>query len=347
MSNLLEIRELVVNYNTDQGIVKALDKISLTIEKGSVRGVIGESGCGKTTLARSILSILPDSAEIEQGEVLFQGQDILKKSEKELSSSIRGKAVALIPQDPFDSLNPVFTVGTQMWDIVVGRLSGKVSFNRRRRSRKEITEIFIDKLRQVQLYSSEILLSAYPHELSGGQKQRILIATALLLNPLLLVADEPTTALDVTVEAQILRLLKGLIREHRTSTLYITHDLAVASTICDSMTVMYCGQIVESAPVDSFFSNPAHPYSRDLLECLPKPRSEFKDIPGRVPSLIDPPDGCRFHPRCNRKLTQCCQKRPPEKEIVPGHWVRCYNPVLETNRKANRKQITNSQSQHA
>ncbi|TET12537.1 ABC transporter ATP-binding protein [Candidatus Aerophobetes bacterium] len=342
MSNLLEIRDLSVNYITDQGKVKALDKVNLTIGRGSVRAVIGESGCGKTTLARSILGILPSTAEIEKGEVLLQGDDILKKSEKELTT-MRGKTMTLIPQDPSDALNPVFTVATQMWDIIVPKLiSNKVCFNNRRKSRKKITRMFIDKLRHMQLPSPQRLLNRYPHELSGGQKQRILIGMALILNPLLVVADEPTTSLDVTVEAQILDLLRNLITEYKTSTLYITHNLAVASKISDFITVMYCGQIVESAPSDSFFSNPAHPYSRKLLECLPKSGSKFKDIPGGVPSLIDVPGGCRFHPRCDRKLTQCSQKEPLQKEIAPNHWICCYNPTLEKSTRVNDQQKTNA-----
>jgi oligopeptide/dipeptide ABC transporter ATP-binding protein len=183
----------------------------------------------------------------------------------------------------------------------------------------------------VQLPSASIFLNKYPHELSGGQKQRILIAIALLTNPALLVADEPTTALDVTVEAQITRLLKSLIKEHRTSTLYITHDLALASKVCDFITVMYCGQVVESAPSSSFFSNPAHPYSRKLLECLPKPDRELGEITGRVPSMINPPEGCSFHPRCDCILSQCSKKKPPLMEIAPAHWVCCFNPFFKRN----------------
>lgn len=341
MSKLLEIKELTVSYITDQGKGEVLDKVNLTIGKGLVRGLIGESGCGKTTLAKSILSILPNSAKIEKGKILFQGENILKKSEKELNTSIRGKAIALIPQDPSDSLNPVFTVGTQAQDIISRKLLDNVSFGNRKKSRKEIREMFIDKLKQVQLSSPRRLLDRYPHEFSGGQKQRILIAMTFLLNPLLIIADEPTTALDVTTEAQILELLRESISEHKASALYITHDLAVASKICDFITVMYCGQIFESAPSRSFFSSPVHPYSRKLIECLPNPEREFKSIPGRVASLIDPPEGCRFYPRCDRKLTQCSQKRLPKKQIAPNHFVYCCNPVLERNMKANKEQETN------
>jgi len=327
MENVIEVNKLTVSYVTDQGKVKALDDVYVTIKKGSVRGVIGESGCGKSTLAKSILQILPAAAEIESGEVLFHGVDLLRKSDNELRA-IRGKAITLIPQDPFDSLNPVFTIETQMRDIVAPKLFPKRIVLNRSKVREKIRRLVINKLKQVQLPSPEKLLCRYPHELSGGQKQRILIAAALLLNPLLVVADEPTTSLDVTVEAQILELLKDLISEYKTSTLYITHNLDVASAICDYITVMYCGQIIESAPSDSFFTNPAHPYSRKLLECLPKPGRGFIDIPGRVPSLIVAPQGCRFHPRCERRLKECSKERPPQMNIGAGHWICCYNPDL-------------------
>jgi len=329
MDKLLEIKNLTVNYFTDQGIVKALDEVNLTFKKGEVTGIIGESGCGKTSLARSILSSLPGGGKIEKGEILFQGEDLLKKSEKELSTSIRGKKITLIPQDPSDSLNPVFTVGTQMWDIIVPKLFNKVSLKNRSRIRQEVKKMFIDKLKEVQLPTPEMILNRYPHEVSGGQKQRILVAIALLTNPVLLIADEPTTSLDVTVEAQILLLLRNLINEYKTTTIYVTHNLAVSSIICDFITVMYCGQIVESAPSNSFFSNPAHPYSKSLLDCLPKEGSVFKDIPGRVPSLINPPEGCRFNTRCDCKNSKCdSSQKPPQIEIAPDHWVSCHNPIL-------------------
>ncbi len=342
MSSLCDIKQLTVNYITDQGRVKALDEVNLTIERGTVRGLVGESGCGKSTLAKSILRILPSSAQIdEKSQILFQGEDMLKKPEKELNA-MRGGKLTLIPQNPSDSLNPVFTIGTQMWDIVVPKLFPSRDYlGKRKKRRQEIARLFVNELKRVQLPSARMLLNRYPHELSGGQKQRILIAIALLTNPVLLVADEPTTALDVTVEAQIIQLLEILIKEHRTSTLYITHDLSVASKVCDLITVMYCGQIVESAPSISFFSNPAHPYSRKLLECLPKPDSELGEIPGRVPSLISPPEGCSFHPRCDRNLAQCSKKKPPRKEVTPAHWVCCYNPFLERNTKLSKKVVAN------
>jgi peptide/nickel transport system ATP-binding protein len=322
---LLEVKGLSVSYVGDQGRVRALDNVTLTIRRGSVRGIIGESGCGKSTLAKSILGILPSSALVEKGEIFIQNEDIVNMPRKELSN-LRGKIMALIPQDPSDSLNPVFTIGTQMWDIVAPKRLNKKALFYKPKEKRDVTRLFIDKMLQVQLPSPPRLLNSYPHELSGGQKQRILIAIALLVNPLILVADEPTTSLDVTVEAQIIHLLETLVRKNRTTTIFITHNLAVANKICDCITVMYCGQIMESAPTESFFSKPIHPYSVKLIESLPKIGSALKDIPGIIPSLVDPPSGCRFHPRCDHAVDKCSIERPPQKQVAPDHWVFCYNP---------------------
>lgn len=193
----------------------------------------------------------------------------------------------------------------------------------------------LDLLRSVHLGAPETLLRKYPHELSGGQRQRIMIAVALLVNPSLVIADEPTTALDVTVQAQIISLLRELVGQQGTSVLYITHDLAVASKIADRIVVMYAGQEVESAPTSAFFEMPAHPYTEKLLECLPNPEGIIRDIPGRVPTLINPPKGCRFHPRCDRRTEKCSQERPPWVEIAPEHWLRCYNGFRNTARGMN------------
>jgi len=325
MSSLVKIKNLYVNYNTEQGKAKVLDGVELELQKGVINGIIGESGCGKSTLAKTILSILPKAGEVEKGEIIFKGEDLLKMSRNELNKRINGKEITFIPQDPSNSLNPLFTIGVQMKDLVMTKL-----FNGKRKNMSKIKEMFIKHMKEVQLPSPEDILKRFPHELSGGQKQRILIAISMISKPSLIIADEPTTALDVTVEAQILELLKRIIKNNITSTLYITHNLAVASKICDIITVMYCGQIVESAPKDSFFMNPAHPYSRKLLECLPDVGRKIKDIPGGLPSLINPPEGCRFQTRCERKTSQCASSQKlPKKEISANHWVRCYNPYFK------------------
>jgi peptide/nickel transport system ATP-binding protein len=242
--------------------------------------------------------------------------------EEECNANIRGKAITLIPQDPFSSFNPLFTIGTQIWDIIGSKYENKGPSDAKKILGKRILEM----LNLVQLPTPEGLLRKYPHELSGGQRQRIMIAVALLLNPSLVIADEPTTALDVTIQAQILSLLRQLVDKHRASVLYITHDLAVSSKISDRIVVMYAGQEVESAPTRTFFASPAHPYARKLLECLPNPQGVIMDIPGRVPTLVDPPEGCRFHPRCDRAVERCHQQRPSRVEVGTDHWVRCYRP---------------------
>ena len=320
---MLEVKELVVHFETDRGMVEAIDGASLSILEGEVVGLVGESGCGKTTMARAILNVIPSPPGIIRGgTVIFRDREILTMDEEECNANIRGKAITLIPQDPFSSFNPLFTIGTQMWDIA----GSKYENNGHSDAKKILGKKILEMLNLVQLPTPESLLRKYPHELSGGQRQRIMIAVALLLNPSLVIADEPTTALDVTIQAQILSLLRQLVDKQRASVLYITHDLAVASRISDRIVVMYAGQEVESAPTRRFFASPAHPYARKLLECLPNPQGVIMDIPGRVPTLIDPPEGCRFHPRCDRAVERCHEERPSQVEIGTDHWVRCYRP---------------------
>jgi len=320
---LLEVKELVVHFETDRGMVEAIDGASLSISEGEVVGLVGESGCGKTTMARAILNVIPSPPGIIRGgSVIFRGREILTMDEEECNANIRGKAITLIPQDPFSSFNPLFTIGTQILDISGSKYENKESSD----AKKILGKKILNMLNLVQLPTPEGLLRKYPHELSGGQRQRIMIAVALLLNPSLVIADEPTTALDVTIQAQILALLRRLVDKQRASVLYITHDLAVSSKISDRIVVMYAGQEVESAPTRMFFASPAHPYARKLLECLPNPQGVIMDIPGRVPTLVDPPEGCRFHPRCDRAVERCHQERPSRVEIGTDHWVRCYRP---------------------
>jgi peptide/nickel transport system ATP-binding protein len=317
---LLEVHNLTVHFHTDRGVVQALDGADLTVKKGEVVGLIGESGCGKTTMARSVLRVLPPGGRLVSGSILFQGQDLLAMGEGELNGRVRGKRVTLVPQDPFNSFNPVFPVGTQIRDLLKwkGEEEGKS---------RDDEERIREMLNQVQIPSPGSQLKKYPHQFSGGQRQRLMIAMAFLPHPDLVIADEPTTALDVTVEAQILRLMKSLVQGREISVLFITHDLAVASGVCERIGVMYAGQDMETGPAEILFSDPRHPYTFELLASLPRPEGEIRDIPGDVPSLIQPPGGCRFHPRCPRAKENCSKEKPERTEVSAGHWVRCFYPL--------------------
>ena len=317
---LLSVSCLTVHFYTDRGVVKALDCAELSVGRGEVVGLIGESGCGKTTIARSVLRVLPPGGRIIDGTVLFSGQDLMKMRENDLNTSVRGKMITLIPQDPFNSFNPVFPVGTQIKDIMKWKGNAQ--------DVKEIDETQIrEMLEQAQIPSPRNQLKKYPHQFSGGQRQRLMIAMALLPGPSLVIADEPTTALDVTVEAQILQLMKSLVLGRGISVLFITHDLGVASQICERIVVLYAGQDMEDAPEDRLFSDPRHPYTKELLESLPNPEGKIRDIPGEVPSLVRPPEGCRFHPRCSRATDECSRQRPEKAAVAADHWVRCFHPV--------------------
>lgn len=336
--SILEIKNLTVHFHTDQGVVEAVDKVDLSIKKGETVGLVGESGCGKTTMGKTILRVLPEGVgKVVEGSIFFQGEDLLTFSEKEINSKVRGIAITLIPQDPFSSFNPVFTVGTQFKDII----RYKVGMERRNNGRERgllqrliprlgrgAKSLITEMLKSVQISSPEGQLHKYPHEFSGGQRQRIMIAMALCPRPALIIADEPTTALDATIGAQILDLLRDLTKQFQTSALFITHDLGVASDICDRIAVMYAGQIMELAPVDSFFKKPCHPYTRALLDSLPNPEGRIQTIKGDIPNLINPPKGCRFHPRCSQAVSDCDQRRPDVVELFPDHIVRCFNPRM-------------------
>ncbi len=337
MASLLSVRDLTVGFATDQGTVQVLDRVNLDIEPGEVVGLVGESGCGKTTLARSILGILPPgSARIGGGSIDFKGQDLLRMAPARLNDEVRGRRITFIPQDPYGSFNPVFTVGTQVMELMKwkspfladGRGRGPALLRRYPRSRRRRDrELVLARLREVRLPQPEEALRRYPHQFSGGQRQRLMIAMALLPSPDLVIADEPTTALDATIQAQILKLLRRLVKERGVSVLFTTHDLGTANEICDRIVVMYAGQEAESAPIGEFFTRPSHPYTQKLLESLPNPRGEIRDIPGEIPNLVDPPSGCRFHPRCSRATAECRQAPPPVTMLGPGHRVRCYHPI--------------------
>ncbi|WP_281684723.1 ABC transporter ATP-binding protein [Thalassobaculum salexigens] len=344
-SDLLRVRDLKVSFATDGGTAQVLDHVNLTIGRGQIVGLVGESGCGKTTLARSILGVLPkNSARLEAGTIEFDGVDLLTVDPNRLAATVRGRRISFIPQDPFSSFNPVFTIGAQIMDLMkwkspelddadAGR-SGWLPRLHGSRRYKADRERVLDLLRQVQLPDPEGVLKKYPHEVSGGQRQRLMIAMALLPEPKLIIADEPTTALDVTIQAQILKLLRDLATDHGISVLFTTHDLGTAWEICDSITVMYAGQEMEAASSEGFFKRPSHPYTNRLLKSLPSRGGSLSGIPGSIPALVDPPTGCRFNPRCEFATDICRQTRPEVTSAGPGHDVRCYHPVAEEKRHA-------------
>ena len=273
-SSLLEVRNLDVSFKTDFGLTRVLDKVNFDIEPAEIKGLVGESGCGKTTLARSVLGILPkNSAIISSGSIVFEGQDLLNVPEKSLASSFRGRIVTFIPQDPFSSFNPFFTIGSQIMELMKWKSperpidDGSTTYNAKRK--KIDMERVVNLLQQVQLPDAEGILKRYPHEVSGGQRQRLMIAMALLPEPKMIIADEPTTALDVTIQAQILKLLRNLTVERGVSVIFTTHDLGVAYEICDQISVMLDGKIVENSESDTFFTKPSHSYTKKLLNSLP------------------------------------------------------------------------------
>jgi peptide/nickel transport system ATP-binding protein len=336
MAELLAVRKLSVDFVTDRGPAQVLDGINLDVAPGEVVGLVGESGCGKTTLARAILGILPPgAARIRGGEVRFKGTDLLRENPRAVNDRVRGRAITFIPQDPFTSFSPVFPVGTQIMDLMKWK-SPRVGagprpapfFGRYPRERwRADRESVLETLRAVQMPEPARTLRRLPHEFSGGQRQRLMIAMALLPRPELIIADEPTTALDVTIQAQILRLLRALVKERGVSVLFTTHDLGTAHEICDRVVVMYAGQEMEAAPTDVFFARPAHPYTRRLLDSVPSSGGELRDIPGEVPSLVAPPTGCRFHPRCDYATAECRADRPAFRGLGDDHGVRCHHPV--------------------
>ena len=315
---LLSIRNLSVQFFTYQGVVRALEGIDLTIRRGEILGLVGETGCGKSVLARSILRLVPDPpGRITQGEIRFKGEDILRVNGKRLRE-IRGNEISMIFQEPMSSLNPVFTIGNQMAEVVI--LHQRVKRERAR-------AICLEMLSQVKMPDPDRVLSKYPHELSGGMKQRAMIAMELSCRPALLIADEPTTALDVTVQGQVLTILDDLVRRIGASVLFISHDLGVIAQLCDRVSVMYAGQMVETAPVETLFARPRHPYTVGLLQAIPsmhEERDSLMTIPGVVPRLIDPPPGCRFAPRCAKRFEPCDRVVPPLSEVEPGHAVACH-----------------------
>jgi oligopeptide/dipeptide ABC transporter ATP-binding protein len=319
------VRDLRVSVTGDEGVARILDFIDLSVKRGEVLGVVGESGCGKSTLLKAVLGLLPQGAVVESGQILFRDRDILKLSSAEIARSIRGRAMGFIPQDPFQSFNPVFTVGRQMmeilrWSGLPGEPEG-TRWNRATRTRARAR--MIEVLRAVQIPDPEQALDRYPHQFSGGQRQRILIAGALAARPEVILADEPTTALDVTTQMQILKLLRQLAREFDVGMLFVSHDFGAVAQLCDRISVMYAGQTVETGPSAEVIKKPEHPYTRALIACHPDRDGELLGIPGQVGSPLDPPPGCRFHPRCTVAEAVCSQDRPDYRRIGPMRRVAC------------------------
>ena len=315
---ILNIKDLRTHFTSEEGMVEALDGVNLEIKKGEIHGLVGETGCGKSVTSLTILGLLDNNARIKSGEIIYKGQDLLKMSQKELRKNIRGKEISMIFQDPSSSLNPVYTSGEQVREAVQLHRSKDTEIAR---------QMVLDEFDKVKLPDPEDIYEKYPHQLSGGMKQRVMISMMLACNSDLIIADEPTTALDVSIQAQFLRVLKELQEELDLSMLYITHDMAVISEICDRVSVMYAGQIVESGTVHDIFKNPKHPYTRGLINSVPGIKQsieEFSTIPGTVPRLIDPPTGCRFNPRCEYAKEKCENIKPETREIRENHTAACH-----------------------
>ncbi|WP_321343208.1 ABC transporter ATP-binding protein [Breoghania sp.] len=310
---ILSVRNLKISVPTDEGRAQILDHVDFDLAHGQVLGIAGESGCGKSTLMKTILGILPRQAVVDDGQILFEGDDLLSMSVPERRKRIRGGGISFIPQDPFLAFNPVFKVGKQLtevlrWNGLPGEEPGAaLTASFRRKAREQLVEL----LRAVQVPDAENALDRYPHQFSGGQRQRLLIAAALASKPKLILADEPTTALDVTTQMQILKILRDLMQENDASMLFVTHDFGVIAQICDRVSVMYSGQTIETGPTASIIDAPLHPYTQRLIGCHPEKSEGIAGIPGQVPSPLAPPPGCRFGPRCDSFREKCALRRPP------------------------------------
>ncbi|MCG0276216.1 MAG: ABC transporter ATP-binding protein [Thermosediminibacteraceae bacterium] len=314
----MEIKDLTVKFFTDDGVVTAVDRVSFDIKRGETLGMVGESGCGKSVTSLAIMRLLPSPpARISSGNIIFEGEDLLAKSEAEMRR-IRGNRISMIFQEPMTSLNPVLTVGRQISEAIT--LHQKLS-------RKEAMERAVEMLRLVGIPNPDKRYYEYPHQMSGGMRQRVMIAMALSCNPKLLIADEPTTALDVTIQAQILDLIGRLKDQVGMSILLITHDLGVVAEMAQRIVVMYAGQVVEEAACEDLFENPLHPYTEGLLKSIPKLEGEkgrLHVIEGTVPNPLDLPPGCRFNPRCPEAAEICREKSPALLEMANGRRVRCF-----------------------
>jgi len=322
MTALLEVRDLRTHFTTDAGEFAAVDGVSFTLSEGRTLGLVGESGCGKSVTSLSIMGLVPQPpGRIAGGEILFEGEDLLTVAPSEMRE-LRGNRISMIFQEPMTSLNPAFTVGDQIAEGIL---------RHRKVSKAEAAAQAIEMLRKVRIPTPEQRFHDYPHRLSGGMRQRVMIAMALACNPKLLIADEPTTALDVTIQAQILDLMRILREETGTAIVLITHDLGVIAEVADEVAVMYSGRIVERAPVAALFAQPQHPYTIGLLGSIPQlhlTQDRLATIEGQVPNAHTPVNGCRFHPRCPFKVDRCIREEPPLVPVVPGHDAACWRAPL-------------------
>jgi oligopeptide/dipeptide ABC transporter ATP-binding protein len=316
---LLDIRNLSTHYVSAQGsrVVRAVDDVSLRVDAGETLGIVGESGSGKSTLALSLLRILPPAARIVGGEIWFEGENLVEKSDAEMRH-VRGKRIAMILQDPMASLNPLFTIGNQVAEPIQVHEGAK---------RSSAWERARQLLKAVRIPSAETRVKQYPHEMSGGMRQRIVGAIGISCEPRLLIADEPTTSLDLTIQAQYLKLLRDLQREHGLALIFITHNLGIVAKMCDRLAVMYAGRVVEAGPVSTIFNGPAHPYTEALLNSIPRMsdgRERLTAIDGQPPDLAQLPPGCAFAARCQRAFARCLEESPPEYGVGDDHRSRCW-----------------------
>ena len=320
--SLLRIEDLTIHFPTEEGDVRAVNGVSLSVEAGQTLGLVGETGAGKTTTALGILRLVPEPGQVESGSIIYKDRDIMTMSEKEVQD-IRGNEISMIFQDPMTALNPVMTVGDQVAEVILRHQNCTTV---------EAQQRMIDILGKVGIGPDRA--SDYPHQFSGGMKQRVVIAIALACNPKLLLADEPTTALDVTIQAQVMRMINDLKREFNTSMILITHDLGIVAESCDQVAIMYAGEIVEYGSLEDIFDHTAHPYTKGLFNSIPsldKDTERLQPIQGLMPDPANLPEGCKFHPRCPYAVEACAQQHPGMTELTPGHLCRCLrcgDPIL-------------------
>ena len=320
--SLLRIEDLTIHFPTEEGDVRAVNGVSLSVEAGQTLGLVGETGAGKTTTALGLLRLVPEPGQVESGSIIYKDRDIMTMSEKEVQD-IRGNEISMIFQDPMTALNPVMTVGDQVAEVILRHQNC---------TKVEAQQRMIDILGKVGIGPDRA--SDYPHQFSGGMKQRVVIAIALACNPKLLLADEPTTALDVTIQAQVMRMINDLKREFNTSMILITHDLGIVAESCDQVAIMYAGEIVEYGSLEDIFDHTTHPYTKGLFNSIPsldKDTERLQPIQGLMPDPANLPEGCKFHPRCPYAVEACAQQHPGMTELTPGHLCRCLrcgDPIL-------------------